>query len=220
MPKRYCYDYPRPMVTVDVALFRAHERKLETLLVKRRAAPFKDHWALPGGFVQMKESLQEAALRELKEETASAAPSALLQLGAYGKVNRDPRGRCISIAFIGIARGAGARVKSGSDAAEAGWHPVEDLPKRLAFDHADILGDALLRLVATGRATGLLFTFLPAKFSLGQLEALLHTIYGLPQDPMRYLSAFLDAKLVRRLAGQDPMYSFVGRQRGTRRQEE
>ena len=214
--RKYCYDYPRPMVTVDCVLLREAERALQVLLVERGSPPYQGAWALPGGFVRMNESLEAAAVRELAEESGIKDLSFLIQLGAYGALGRDPRGRTISVAFIGIVPGGPRPPKAGSDAAEAIWLPVEELPERLAFDHATILGDALRRLAAGGRSSGVLFAFLRDPFTLEQLGDVLHAVYGVPLAPEDYLKPFLKAEIVSRL-GRGRKYRFTGWHEGKRR---
>ena len=199
--KRYCYDYPRPMVTVDCVLLRVAERSLQVLLVERRSPPCRGNWALPGGFIKMKEPLEVAVIRELREETAVKDISCLIQLGAYGDPGRDPRGRVISVAFVGILPAGGAAPRAGSDAAAAQWQPVEALPRGLAFDHATILGDAVRRLAAGGRTSGVLFAFLRDPFTPEALSDVLFAVYGLELSPADYLKPFLEMQIVRRLKG-------------------
>jgi len=206
--RRYCYDYPRPMVTADCVVLRVKDGALEVLLVERRHAPYKGRWALPGGFIRMKESLEEAAARELAEEVGLKEVSSLIQLGAYGDPGRDPRGRVITVAFVALVAGPGPEPRAGDDAAAAGWHLVMDLPPRLAFDHPTIIGDALRRLVAGGRTSGVLFAFLGDPFAEADLREVLHAVYGVRLDPADYLAPFLKTRLVRR-AGRR-RYRFVG----------
>jgi 8-oxo-dGTP diphosphatase len=216
--EKYIYDYPRPMVTTDCVLLRVHEARLEILLVRRAQDPFAGAWALPGGFVEMKESLRDAALRELKEETGLGPPAALLQFGAYGNPKRDPRGRVIGVAFLGILSGKGRKPKAGSDAKKAAWHPVEKLPNRLAFDHADIIGDALLRLGIGGRTGGILFNFLGEKFTMAQVGEVLRAVYGFKHDPKLYVASFSVVDHVKRVAGgKSPKYHFVASRRARNR---
>ena len=145
----YTYDYPRPMVTVDIIPFSIRKWKLKVLLVKRAHEPFKGRWALPGGFIEMDETLEESARRELKEET-TLMPLWMAQLGAYGDPGRDPRGRTVTVAFLAwITEKAGPR--AASDAGEVGWHDP-DTPPEMAFDHAVILQDALDALRRMGPA--------------------------------------------------------------------
>ena len=187
------------------------------LLVERGSPPYKGRWALPGGFIRMNEPLEAAVVRELAEETGIKDLSFLIQLGAYGEPGRDPRGRDH---LRGVHRHYRPRTaqppKAGSDAAAAVWLPVEELPERLAFDHATILGDALRRLAAGGRSSGVLFAFLRDPFTSEQLGDVLHAVYGVALAPEDYLKPFLEMKIVRRLKrGRD--YRFTGWHEGKRR---
>ena len=207
--RTYCYDYARPMVTTDCVLFRIREKRLETLLVRRGRPPYKGGWALPGGFIKMKEPLEEAAARELAEETGIRDVPFLIQLGAYGDPKRDPRGRVVGVAYVGILPEGGAEPQAGSDAAEAAWHPVESLPAKLCFDHPVIIGDALRRLAAGGRTSGVLFAFLPERFTPAGLADALEAVYGIGIDPAEYLAPFLESGLAKRTRGKK--YRFTGR---------
>ena len=142
-PKEYCYDHPRPALTVDVVLFHRSGVDIEVLLVKRARAPFKGRWAFPGGFVDKDESLEAAAVRELLEETGRRGIK-LEQLAAFGDPGRDPRGHTVSVAFYGTVSNRRAATAA-DDAAEAAWHPASHPPK-LAFDHRRILRIAMERL--------------------------------------------------------------------------
>ena len=136
----YEYEYPRPSVSVDMVVFRTIENIRNILLIKRKHDPYKDHWALPGGFLNMDETLEEAADRELLEETGLTAISRE-QIGAYSRIDRDPRGRVITIAFR-ISVASDQQAKAASDASDSNWFPLEKLPQ-LAFDHAEIIADAV-----------------------------------------------------------------------------
>lgn len=139
---KYTYDWPRPMVSVDVAVFTFSEDKAGLLLINRKNEPFKGRWALPGGFVEIDEELEDAAARELAEETGLKGVP-LEQLHTFGDVGRDPRGRQITIVFMGIAKSGQDKIKAGDDAAEAQWFDIEKLPKDLAFDHNKIVKFAI-----------------------------------------------------------------------------
>lgn len=142
--QKYCYEYPRPSVTVDIVLFRRGEDdQIEVLLIERARDPFKGKWALPGGFVDKDESLEAAAARELKEETGLARIR-FNQLAAFGDPGRDPRGHTVSVAFTALLKGR-YEAKASDDAADARWHSALR-PPPLAFDHRKILRIALERL--------------------------------------------------------------------------
>jgi len=142
---RYIYDWPRPMVSVDIAVFTFSQDAARLLLIKRGNEPFKGRWALPGGFVDMDEELEDSAARELAEETGLEGVS-LQQLHTFGNVGRDPRGRQITIVFTGIATEGQDKIKAGDDAAEAKWFDIEKLPEDLAFDHDKITKFAIEKL--------------------------------------------------------------------------
>lgn len=135
----FTYKYPRPAVTADVAVITT-EQEPKVLLIQRGNEPYKAHWAFPGGFMDMDETTEQCAIRELEEETGLQI-SEVKQIGAYSKVDRDPRGRTITVAYI--ARIANAeKVNGQDDAAKAEWFPINNLPP-LAFDHEDIMKDAI-----------------------------------------------------------------------------
>jgi 8-oxo-dGTP diphosphatase len=133
---KFCYDYPRPMVCVDMIVLRKTETSNEILLIKRLNDPFKDHWALPGGFIEMEEDLIDSAYRELDEET-HITQIQLKQLKTYGTPGRDPRGRTISVVFGGFLESK-QEAQAGDDAKETQWFSLEELPP-LAFDHQLII---------------------------------------------------------------------------------
>ena len=133
------YKYPRPAVTADCVVI-TREPEPRVLLIKRGGEPFKDCWAIPGGFMEMNETTEQCAVRELKEET-SIVISDLHQIGVYSKVDRDPRGRTVSVAYLAITDKAQDAVGQ-DDAAEVKWWPLTALPE-MAFDHDDIMRDAV-----------------------------------------------------------------------------
>jgi 8-oxo-dGTP diphosphatase len=147
--KKYVYDWPRPMVTADAIVFKFDSGRAEVLLIKRRYEPFKNQWAIPGGFVGIDEEIENAAVRELFEETNLTGVK-LEQLYTFGRCGRDPRGRQITIAFIGIVEKETSKIKAGDDAADVRWFDVDKLPKNLAFDHNDVLDYAVSQLKKKG----------------------------------------------------------------------
>jgi len=142
---RYVYEWPRPMVTVDAVVFAFFENKARLLLVNRAKEPFKGKWALPGGFIEIDEELEDAVARELEEETG-LMDVPLQQMHTFGKIGRDPRGRQITIAFMGIAIKGKNRIRGGDDAATARWFDIDRLPKDMAFDHNDVARFAIGKL--------------------------------------------------------------------------
>jgi len=134
----YSYKYPRPALTVDAIVFVTDENGTSVLLIERGIEPFKGHWALPGGFVNIDELLETACKRELKEETGLEVKS-MEQFKAYDAINRDPRHRTISVIYS-TEISQKAKVKGSDDAAHAKWFPVNNLPD-MAFDHSKILSD-------------------------------------------------------------------------------
>ena len=132
------------MVTVDAVVFSMSEGKAKVLLIKRKKEPFKGKWAFPGGFVEMDEELAEAVARELVEETGLCGVK-LEQMHTFGKCGRDPRGRQISIAFMGIAEADSANIKAGDDAEEVKWFDIDRLPE-MAFDHNEMANMAIKKL--------------------------------------------------------------------------
>ena len=132
----YSYQYPRAALTVDAIVFTRKNNETFVLLIQRGQEPFKGKWALPGGFVNMDETLEEACKRELLEETGLVADT-MKQFKAYDAIHRDPRHRTISVVFSTEIKDK-ENVQGGDDAAQAEWFPVTALPL-LAFDHAQIL---------------------------------------------------------------------------------
>ena len=136
----YTYKYPRPAVTADCVVI-ANEKLPKVLLIQRGIEPYKDRWAFPGGFMNMDETTEECAIRELMEETGLKVEE-LKEIGSYSKVDRDPRGRTITVAYLAIVDKP-TEVKGNDDAAKAEWFSISELPP-LAFDHDEIIMDALI----------------------------------------------------------------------------
>ncbi len=133
----YTYEYPRPAVSADIAVFRRIDNALQILLILRKNPPYQGMWALPGGFMEIDESLEQTAVRELEEETG-LKDIRLTQFHTFSQVDRDPRTRVITTVFYGDAEPGNSEAKGGDDAEEAHWFPVNDLPP-LGFDHSAII---------------------------------------------------------------------------------
>jgi len=187
-------DYPRPSVTVDVIIFTLRDNDLQALLVKRGHPPFEGMWAIPGGFVGIDESLEEAALRELEEETG-VRDVYLEQLYTFGNPGRDPRGRVITVAYFALVPADAVQLRSGDDAAETRWWSVYDLPP-LAFDHADILAYALKRLRYKLEYTAVGFELLPEVFTLSELQAAYEIILGEKLDKRNFRRKIISAGVI------------------------
>jgi len=142
----YCYEYPRPAFTCDTVVFAGPSSARKVLLVLRGAEPFAGCWALPGGFIDEGERPVEAARRELAEETGLIWEGPLVPVGAFGYPGRDPRGWTVSAVFLADIGLDTPMVVGGDDAADAAWYFADELPAKLAFDHAEIIAGALWRL--------------------------------------------------------------------------
>ena len=173
MPASYCYDYPRPSVTVDLAVFCRTGEELRVLLIRRKHDPFAGRWALPGGFLEMEETIDAGARRELKEETGLEIAGPIEFLGVYGEPGRDPRGRTISMAYCATILGPLGEISGQDDAEKAAWvNPFTGIS--LAFDHEEILRSALGRVregIFEGRAMGV--ALLPEEFSAAEVGRIL-----------------------------------------------
>jgi 8-oxo-dGTP diphosphatase len=193
----YTYAFPRPAVTVDIILFTFMDADLKVLLVRRGQPPFAGRWALPGGFVNIDEDLEDAALRELSEET-NVENIYLEQLYTFGTPERDPRGRVITVAYFALLSNDQAdtvQIRAGDDAAQTGWWSIYDLPD-LAFDHDRILEYAVRRLRWKLEWTALGFLLLPAEFTLSELQRVYETVLNEPLDKRNFRRKMLAANVL------------------------
>jgi 8-oxo-dGTP diphosphatase len=180
----FTYEYPRAAVTVDCVVFGLDDEDLKVLLIRRDLPPFENKWALPGGFVRINETLDEAARRELQEET-SLERVFLEQLYTFGGIDRDPRERVITVAYYALVRLSDHRVQAATDARDAVWFAMDDLPP-LAFDHDQILETAHQRLQGKVRYQPIGFELLPPKFTLTQLQKLYEIVLGRVLDKRNF----------------------------------
>jgi 8-oxo-dGTP diphosphatase len=182
-----------------MVIFTVGEDDLLVLLIQRRGEPFAGHWAIPGGFVDPEESLDDAAARELREETG-VAEVFLEQLYTFGEPGRDPRGRVISVAYYALLRQAPA-ISAADDAADARWFPLRALPP-LAFDHAAILDYALSRVRNKVEYTNIVYSLLPDTFTLTELQRVYEIILGRTLDKRNFRKKINSLDLVAPTGGE------------------
>jgi 8-oxo-dGTP diphosphatase len=181
-------QFPAFAVTVDVVILTMSEGLLHVLLVRRGEAPFQGKWAIPGGFKRPAETLDEAAKRELAEETGVDAASLLTQFGAYGDPERDPRMNVVTIGYLAVLRDVGS-VVAGTDAADASLVPASDVLNGridLAFDHLRIVRDAIDRVRVELEVTGVATAFVGATFTLAELRTVYEAVWGVQLDAANF----------------------------------
>jgi len=214
----YRYDHPHPAVSTDVVLFTLREDRLQLLLIKRRGEPFADCWALPGGFLEIGEDLETCAARELAEETG-LSDIYLEQLYTFGRPDRDPRERVISVTYYALLPSDKLKPRAASDAAATGWFPIDELPP-LAFDHADIIELAHRRLVAKLDYSTIAFQFLPPAFTLSEVQKVYEILGNAPVDKrnfrkrLRTLDLVHETGRMRRTGNHRPAREYRLRQPG------
>ncbi|MBR6560743.1 MAG: NUDIX hydrolase [Alistipes sp.] len=189
---KYCYKYPHPAVATDCVIFGFDGVSIKVLLIQRGIEPYKDHWALPGGFVGIDESAEECARRELQEETGLQGV-AVEQFHAFSDVNRDPRERVISIAYYALVKLS--EVRGGDDASEAQWYSYDDVPS-LAFDHDRILRMALRHLRDRICFEPVGFDLLPDVFTMTELQRLYEAILGVKFDRRNFYNKMLKLEVL------------------------
>jgi 8-oxo-dGTP diphosphatase len=190
----YSYEFPRPALTIDCVVFGLDAQDLKVMLIQRDIPPFQGHWALPGGFVRMNETLEQAAIRELREETGIQEVF-LEQLYTFGDIDRDPRDRTVTVAYYALVNLGGYQIQASTDARDAAWFSVNEVPS-LAFDHEKILSVALIRLKGKVRYEPIGFELLPKKFTLSQLQKLYETILGQALDKRNFRKKILNMSLL------------------------
>ncbi len=191
-------DYSQPSVTVDIVVFTIINDDLKVLLIKRAVEPFKGEWAIPGGFVRMDESLEEAAKRELQEET-NVKNIYLEQLYSFGEPKRDPRGRVITVSYMALinSNNEAIELKATTDSLKAEWYSFNNLPN-LAFDHKQILSYAFKRLKWKFEYTTVAFSLLPKKFTLTQLQNIYEAVFGKSFDKRNFRKKIFTLDLLKK----------------------
>ena len=185
--------FPAFAVTVDVVVLTLSEGRLHALLVQRGVPPFEGMWAIPGGFKRPDETLDDAAKRELVEETGVDGARLLKQFGAYGDPGRDPRMNVVTVGYLAVIRAVGGIV-AGTDAAGAALIPVADAldgKLQLAFDHARILRDAVERVRIDLGLTGIATAFVGPSFTLAELRTVYEAVWGVPLDGANFRRSVL-----------------------------
>jgi len=190
----YSYEYPHPAVTTDIVIFTIRQDELKVLLIKRASPPHQGEWALPGGFINLDESLEEGARRELEEETGVSGVY-LEQLYTFGQPDRDPRERVITVAYYALIPSDKIEIRAATDAEGVGWFGMEELPA-LAFDHQEILDVAHERLVAKLDYSTIAFQFMPKDFTLTELQQVYELILRDPVDKRNFRKRILSLNLI------------------------
>jgi len=197
---KHTYDYPRPALTVDCVLFGldVDDSDLKVLLIERATEPFEGKWTIPGGFVVPGESVDDAARRELREETG-VHDVFLEQLYTFGAPDRDPREHVVSVAYFALVNINEHQLEADTDARNAAWFSIFDLPQDLAFDHTKIFDVALDRLRRKLRYEPVGFELLPKKFTLTQLQRLYETIWERKLDKRNFRKKVLGMEILQDL---------------------
>jgi 8-oxo-dGTP diphosphatase len=190
----HAYEFPRPALTVDCVVFGLDVDDLKVLLIQRKLAPHQHQWALPGGFVRVDETLDDAARRELAEESG-ITDVYLEQLYTFGDLERDPRDRVVTVAYYALAKLSDHRIQASTDAERVAWFALDDLPK-LAFDHARIIEKAIERLRGKVRYAPIGFELLPPRFTLTQLQRLYEIVLMQPLDKRNFRKKILSMGLL------------------------
>ena len=202
--QQYTYKYPRPAVTTDCVVFGFDGHDLKILLIERGIEPFKGTWAFPGGFLNMDETAEQGALRELKEETGLDLRY-IKQVGAFSDVDRDPRSRVITIAFYALAKKS--EVQGGDDAAKAQWFALNEIP-RLAFDHDYILRKTMETLRKDIHFEPIGFGLLDEQFTIPELQRLYEAILGVQFDRRNFYKKILQTGILDEVDDDDERHYY------------
>lgn len=192
---QYSYDFERPALTVDIVIYTIKDKDLKVLLIQRDAEPFKDMWAIPGGFVLKGETLDKAAERELREETG-VKDIYLEQLYSIGDPDRDPRGWVVTVAYFALISSDDLNLKADTDAKDVKWFSANELPA-LAFDHSKILDLARERLKSKIEYTNIAFQLLPKKFTLTELQETYEIILNKKMDKRNFRKKILSLDILK-----------------------
>lgn len=188
-------EFPKPSVTVDIVVFTIKDNDLKVLLVKRGIEPFKNKWALPGGFVKINESLEQAAKRELEEETG-VRNVYLEQLYTFGNPKRDPRGRVITVAYMALINSSNIKLQATTDVSDAKWFSITEIPA-LAFDHKKILDYSLKRLRWKFEYTTVAFSLLPEKFAISEIQKIYEIVFNKKLDKRNFAKKVLSLDILK-----------------------
>tara|TARA_B110001454_G_scaffold219179_1_gene250778 strand:- start:65389 stop:66045 length:657 start_codon:yes stop_codon:yes gene_type:complete len=193
----FTYKYDRPALTVDIVVFGIANNAPSVLVVKRGIAPYRNRWALPGGFVRNNETLEEAAERELFEET-SLRTSHLTQLKAFSAIDRDPRERVITVAFFAMVKSTDFKLSAGTDAKEAKWISLHQKKLDLAFDHVDIVEFSRKWLIENLYKNNIALKVLPENFTLTQVQQLYEGILNTSIDKRNFRKYIISSGLIKK----------------------
>ncbi|WP_422931022.1 NUDIX domain-containing protein [Singulisphaera sp. PoT] len=208
MPPPYCYDYPRPAVTVDLVAFTLIEGSLRVLLIRRDRPPFAGRWAFPGGFMEIEEPIEDAARRELREETGFDLSAPISFLGVFGAPGRDPRGRTISMVYAVTVPAPIAKVRGGDDASEARWIDPKEA-RDLAFDHDEILSRGLEWLQQALEVGPMVVPMLPQPFEASDVRRLFKTLGQSPSRASAWIKRLDKGGTISPVANQEGFFRQV-----------
>ncbi len=194
MEKQYCYKYPHPALTADCVVFGFNGKSLDLLLIERGIEPYKGMWALPGGFMNIDETIEQTARRELREETGLTGIY-LEQFKTFSDTGRDPRERVVTVAFVALVRPSDYKLVAGDDAARAHWFDADQLPP-LAFDHHRIIAEARGFLKEILRTRPIAFELLNKVFTIAELQAIFECINETTYDRRNFLRTAIEASAI------------------------